>query len=58
LKEVTETIEEEKLILVEGQCFGEWGLIYKKDRTASALCVEDTDLFFLDAGAFDLSFNV
>ena len=51
-------IEEEKLILREGQCFGEWGLIYKNNRMSSAYCLESTDLFLLDAHSFDLSFNV
>jgi CRP-like cAMP-binding protein len=51
-------IEEEKLVLLDGQCFGEWGLIYKKERSASAFCLEDTDLFCLDASSFEYSFNV
>lgn len=50
--------EEEKFILLEGQCFGEWGLIYKKDRGATAFALETTDLFTLDALSFDTSFNV
>lgn len=55
---VPEFQDEEKFILLEGQCFGEWGLIYKKERIASALALETTDLFTLDANSFDTSFNV
>jgi CRP-like cAMP-binding protein len=51
-------LEDEKFILFSGQCFGEWGLIYKKERTASAYCLEDCDLFALEAQAFETSFNV
>ena len=50
--------EEEKLRLSEGMCFGEWGLIYNKERTASAIVIEDADLFTLDKDNFDLSFAV
>lgn len=50
--------EEEKFVLGEGQCFGEWGLIYKKDRTASAYALETTDLFMLDSSSFETSFSV
>lgn len=58
VKEVVEYIEEEKLTMKEGQCFGEWGLIYKKDRASSAYCLDTVDLFLLDAHSFDVSFSV
>ena len=51
-------IEFEKLALNEGQCFGEWGLIYKQERASSAYCEEDCDLFLLNAYSFDMSFTV
>ena len=57
-KEQMELIEKEKLVLNEGQCFGEWGLIYKKERSASAYCVEDCDLYMLDIVYFDICFSV
>jgi CRP-like cAMP-binding protein len=50
--------EEEKIILEAGQCFGEWGLIYKKPRSSSFYCIQDCDLFVLDSHGFELSFNV
>lgn len=57
-REVSEFIETEKLQLNEGQCFGEWGLIYRKERSASAYCIEDCDLYLLDVNYFDLCFSV
>jgi CRP-like cAMP-binding protein len=57
-KQQTEIIETEKLQLNEGQCFGEWGLIYRKERSASAYCIEDCDLYLLDINYFDLCFSV
>ena len=50
--------EEERMKLLEGMCFGEWGLIYGKDRTASAVAIEDCDLFYLDKENFEKSFAV
>ena len=46
------------MMLMTGQCFGEWGLIYKQERSSSAFCVEETDLFLLDLNSFELSFSV
>lgn len=57
-RELSEFIETEKLQLNEGQCFGEWGLIYRKERSASAYCIEDCDLYLLDVNYFDLCFSV
>jgi hypothetical protein len=45
------------MVLTEGFCFGEWGLIEKKERYASAYALEKTDLFILDKHAFNLSFS-
>jgi hypothetical protein len=50
-------VEEEKLILNEGQCFGEWGMVYKKDRVSSAYCLENCHLFMLDFNSFDFCFS-
>jgi CRP-like cAMP-binding protein len=50
--------EEERLVLKEGMCFGEWGLLYGKERTASAIAIEDCDLFCLDKEGFEKSFGV
>ena len=50
--------EEERLKLLEGMCFGEWGLLYNKERSASAIAIEDTDLFTLNKEYFDISFAV
>lgn len=52
------TEEEEKFVISAGQCFGEWGLLNKSERSSSALCLEDCDLFVLNAQSFELSFNV
>jgi CRP-like cAMP-binding protein len=57
-KELLEFVETEKLQLNEGQCFGEWGLIYRKERSASAYCLEDCDLYLLDIMYFDICFSV
>ena len=50
--------ETEKALLKEGMCFGEWGLLYNKERSASAIAIEDTDLFTLNKEYFDISFAV
>lgn len=55
MKEVIK--EEEILCRTDGFCFGEWGLIYKKERSTSALALEDTDLFVLDQESFNISFS-
>lgn len=50
--------EEERNILTEGMCFGEWGIIYNIPRTASAYSLEQTYLFSLDKEVFLRSLNV
>jgi len=47
-----------KLYINEGECFGEWGLIYNDLRQASAYLEEDTYLFVLDKEGFENSFKV
>jgi len=39
-------------------CFGDWGLLDKVERAASALSMETTDLFLLDSKAFAAAFQV
>jgi CRP-like cAMP-binding protein len=50
--------EEERLRMYEGQCFGEWGLIYNIPRTGSALALSDSVLFYIDKEDFDKSLSV
>ena len=50
--------EEERLKLLEGMCFGEWGLLYGRLRTASAVAIQDCDIFSLDKKSFEKSFAV
>lgn len=50
-------MEEERITLLPGACFGEWALIYNTIRTASAYAVEDTDLFYLDKDDFIFTLN-
>ncbi len=57
-KVVIEIREMEKLVMTNGQYFGDWGILEKRHRTASAFTLEDTDLFYLDAKAFESSFGV
>lgn len=59
MKNFTSEFEEEEVLRVsEGMCFGEWGLIYNHERSASALVVEDADIFTLDKDNFDSSLAV
>lgn len=51
-----EVYEQRILILGEGQCFGELGLTYNTDRTASAYAFEDLDVFVVDKSTFQISF--
>lgn len=46
-------LEEERTRMNPGMCFGEWALIYKITRTASAYCLEDVDLFYLERDVFE-----
>lgn len=57
-KFIIETIEHEKLVLTSGHYFGDWGILEKKERIASAFTLEETDLFYIDAKAFENSFGV
>ena len=45
--------EEERVILNQGMCFGEWGCVYNIPRTSSIYCLEDTNLFYLEKKYFD-----
>lgn len=51
------SMEEERIVLLPGACFGEWALIYNTIRTASAYALEDTDLFYLDKDDFIFTLN-
>lgn len=44
--------EIEKLVLQEGKCFGEWGIIYNEKRSASAYTLEETYLMILPKQIF------
>jgi CRP-like cAMP-binding protein len=46
------------VIFSQGQHFGEWGIIEKKVRKASAIAIEDVDMFLLDKKYFDISIGV
>ncbi len=55
---VKEIVETEKLVLSTGQYFGDCGILEKRPRRASAVAVDDTDLFIIDANNFENSFGV
>lgn len=58
-KTIVSSLEEKELFKLKiGDCFGEWGLMYNKGRSASALAVEDTILFYLNANYFRYFFSV
>lgn len=42
----------------EGQCFGEWGLLYNINRTASAVALDTVYLFSIEKEDFDKSLSV
>jgi len=44
--------------LVNGACLGELGIVNKKTRNASAIALEDTELFVILANDFTDSFAV
>jgi CRP-like cAMP-binding protein len=44
--------DEELVILNHGQYFGEWGIIENKPRKASAIALDDCDMFLLDKKYF------
>lgn len=45
--------EREIMQVWDGMCFGEWAILYNQLRKASALAIEDTDLFYIDKHEFD-----
>ena len=45
--------EIKRLMITEGMCFGEWGLVYNIPRTTSIYCLEDTHVFLLEKRYFD-----
>ncbi len=51
-------IESHIITLEAGQYFGDWGLLEGKLRVASAIAVEDTELFYLDSKVFIKLFGV
>ncbi len=50
--------EEEVVQLTDGMCFGDWGLLDKVERAASAYSLETTDLFMLNTKDFATAFQV
>lgn len=46
--------EYEKFVIRDGECFGEWGILYNQPRSASAVASEDTVLFSLDCISFSI----
>ncbi len=56
-KLVYEITEKEILTRVNGEYFGDWGIIEGNTRKASALTLEDTELFTLDTDSFNSSFG-
>ena len=49
--------EDEILQLSSGACFGEWGLIYNKPRTATAYSLENTYLITIEKEFFKSIFQ-
>jgi hypothetical protein len=49
--------EEEILCKLQGDCFGEWGLINDARRVSSAIAAEDTHLFILNKNDFKISLH-
>lgn len=45
--------EEERIQFTQGNCFGEWAIIYNQPRSGTAYVLEDTDLFYLDKDDFN-----
>lgn len=58
LKNLIDYTEHEVLVLTEGQYFGEWGVLERKLRNASAVAAEDSDIFLLDTKSFEQSLGV
>lgn len=52
--EVFKKYDERELISYsDGYCFGEWGVIYNKPRSASAFAIEDTDIIYIERENFN-----
>jgi CRP-like cAMP-binding protein len=45
-------------VFSQGQHFGEWGIIENKTRKASAVALEDVDMFLLDKRYFVTTIGV
>lgn len=57
LNESRDSLEEERTRMNPGMCFGEWALIYKIPRTASAYCLNDVDVFYLERDVFEATLS-
>jgi CRP-like cAMP-binding protein len=44
--------ETELLQFTEGDCFGEWAIIYNMPRSATAYVIEDSDLLYMEKPSF------
>ncbi len=49
-------LEDEKVRLSDGMCFGEWGLLFNLPRAASAYSLEDTHILHIDKEFFKYCF--
>lgn len=49
--------EKEKFILTAGGCFGDWAIIYKQKRTASAKVIEDCECLLINNEIFNFCFS-
>jgi hypothetical protein len=46
------------VIFSQGQHFGEWGIIDNQPRKASAIAIDEVDMFLLDKKPFNISIGV
>lgn len=52
------TVYEQTILqLGEGHCFGEMGVVYNKDRTATAYAIEDLDCFIVNKKFFQMGIS-
>ena len=58
LNQLRYDLEYEKILFLPGMCFGEWGIVNKTTRSASAYCAEDTDVFYLEKEYFINYFRI
>lgn len=49
--------EKEKFILTAGGCFGDWAIIYKQKRTASAKAIENCECLLINSEIFFYCFS-